>query len=195
MFKKLIISSLALLVSLLSNNAMAIEEPKYKVLKTAEDSSENWELRHYESFNIAKVYVKAGENNASSYGFRPLANYIFGGNDESKKMAMTAPVMQQSIDDNLHQISFVMPEKFNLEDLPKPDNQKVKIEQYPESKFLVVRFSGGWSAKKWKKRALKLQEQAEKNNFEVLSTPIYARYNDPWTPSFFRRNEILIAVK
>lgn len=110
-------------------------------------------------------------------------------------MSMTAPVMQQELDKALYQVIFVMPQKFKLEELPKPNNNSVYVEQYPESKFLVTQFSGGWSEKKWANRAKKLIEHARKNKFKILSTPIYARYDSPWTDSSLRRNEIMVAVE
>ena len=77
---------------LLSGAAMATEEPKYTVLKQAED----FELRRYESQLVAQTWVSGDQDAASRAGFKVLADYIFGNNTapsgESSKISMTAPV-------------------------------------------------------------------------------------------------------
>ena len=77
---------------LLSGAAMATEEPKYTILKQAED----FELRRYESQLVAQTWVTGDQDAASRAGFKVLADYIFGNNTapsgESSKISMTAPV-------------------------------------------------------------------------------------------------------
>ena len=75
-------------------NAMAIEEPKYTVL-----SKEGAiELRQYAPFLIAETMVEGDMDEASTRGFRLIADFIFGNNQaadnpgSSAKIAMTAPV-------------------------------------------------------------------------------------------------------
>ncbi|NBT92755.1 MAG: heme-binding protein, partial [Betaproteobacteria bacterium] len=73
---------------------MAIEEPKYTVL-----SKEGAiELRQYAPFLIAETVVEGDMDEASTRGFRLIADFIFGNNQavdnpgSSAKIAMTAPV-------------------------------------------------------------------------------------------------------
>jgi len=56
---------------------MAIEESKYKVLS----SDGPYEIRHYEPVLIAEVTVSGDMDEASSKGFRLIADYIFGNNE------------------------------------------------------------------------------------------------------------------
>ena len=63
-------------------------------------------------------------------GFRVLAGYIFGGNAEEEKIAMTAPV-QQSMEGE-QEMAFMMPAQYALEDLyrvPEPQDQRVAFRQ------------------------------------------------------------------
>lgn len=85
------------LCSLFSGAAMAIEEPQFQVLYTDQD----YEIREYSPKLIAEVFVDGDMDEASSKGFRLIANYIFGNNrsvspssyqTSSEKIAMTAPV-------------------------------------------------------------------------------------------------------
>lgn len=174
----------------MSLSLKAIEEPSFTLL----EQQDNWQLRHYESFNIAKVYIKGDENKAGNNGFKPLANYIFGGNKQAKSIPMTAPVMQKQIDNNVYEIAFVMPKEIVEDDLPTPIDQQVTIENIPSTHYLVLEFSGRWDAQRWKNKAQDLQQVAKQRNWQVIGSPIYARYNPPWIPVFFRRNEILIPV-
>ena len=72
---------------------MAIEEPKFEVLLT--DGA--FEIRKYAPYIVAETMVEGDMDQASSKGFRLIADYIFGNNQavssaSSEKIAMTAPV-------------------------------------------------------------------------------------------------------
>ena len=120
-------------------HAMAIEEPAYQVMIKDGD----FELRRYNTMIIAEVVVMGSLSEASNKGFRQVADYIFGNNEDplkkqaekiemtapvtvepdlSSKIAMTAPVTVESQGGNQQstwKLSFVMPSKFTLETLPK----------------------------------------------------------------------------
>ncbi|MFT6387139.1 MAG: hypothetical protein ACJAUP_000509 [Cellvibrionaceae bacterium] len=81
------------LVLFFSGFAVAIEEPKYTVLEKFGD----FELRSYSPKIIAETQVFGSMGEASSKGFRLIADYIFGHNTSQRgggteKMSMTAPV-------------------------------------------------------------------------------------------------------
>jgi len=71
--------------------AMATEEPEFTLI-----SQENSiEIREYQPKIIARVEVEGDFDDASSKGFKLLADYIFGNNvldGETQKISMTAPV-------------------------------------------------------------------------------------------------------
>ena len=75
---------------------MAVEEPKFEQIEQVGA----YELRRYPAFIVAETYVAGDMDDASSQGFRAIADYIFGNNqvaataggEASAKIAMTAPV-------------------------------------------------------------------------------------------------------
>ena len=177
-----------------------VETPEYKILKT----EGNIELRRYDPMIIALVNVNGTRRDAIGKGFRLLADYIFGdnvaqrtiidpaGTRESIKIAMTAPVQQQSVDGGW-QISFVMPSEYTIETLPSPTNKLITIRTEDSSDFFTITFSGVNSDENIEKNQKILINYLKINNISISSKPIYAFYNPPWTLPFLRRNEILIA--
>jgi len=87
-----------LLVFLCTGQAMAIEEPKYEVIQT--DGS--FEIRKYTPILLAETVVDGDMDEASTKGFRLIADFIFGNNqvidaNASSKIAMTAPVTAEPV--------------------------------------------------------------------------------------------------
>ena len=68
------------------------EEPDY----SAEKLTGAVEIRRYGARLAAETTIAANEEAARNTGFRRLARYIFGANQADEKIAMTAPVVQQS---------------------------------------------------------------------------------------------------
>ncbi len=129
---------------------------------------------------------------SSNKNFRVLAGYIFGGNQNSDKIAMTAPVHME-MGNGKSTMSFVMPEGYNLNNLPKPSSGSIELHKSHEEYVAVIRF-GGWASDEKieakKKELHDLLQQAgikHNNNFRFLG------YNAPWD-FLFRRNEIIVSI-
>ncbi|MDH4456911.1 MAG: heme-binding protein [Candidatus Methylopumilus sp.] len=187
---------------------MASEEPKYTLL----EKDQAFELRAYTPKIIAEVIVDGDMREASSKGFRLIADFIFGNNTaqsgKSEKISMSAPVsmelraekismtvpvgVQQASDG--WKVYFVMPSQYALETLPKPNNPLVGIKQIPSQKFAVVRFSGLVDEEKMANKVVELTHWIEIKKLKMIGGPELARYNPPWTLPFLRRNEVMIAV-
>ena len=191
------------------NTAMAIEEPKFMLL----EKDQAFELRSYEPKLIAEVEVDGDMRDASSKGFRLIADFIFGNNTSqagkpekismtapvsveprAEKVSMTAPVGVQQAN-NGWKVYFVMPSQYNLDTLPRPNNPLVIIKQVPSQKFAVIRFSGLVDEEKMAKKVAELKQWAENKKLRMLGSPELARYNPPWTLPFLRRNEVLVEVE
>ena len=191
-----------------SKTAMAIEEPKFNLI-----AKENaFELRVYQPKIIAEVSIDADLSESSSKGFRLIADFIFGNNtsrlggsekismtapvsvyEKSEQISMTAPLGVQEVKDGW-KVYFVMPSKYTLDSIPKPNNAQVSIKQIPAKKFAVIRFSGLVDEEKMNKKVKDLNEWIVSRNLKAISNPELARYNPPWTLPFLRRNEVMVEV-
>jgi hypothetical protein len=200
----LTICSLTLIGCVMAGPIMSnVETPKYKV----NYSSDNIEHRTYEPMIIAAVEVNGERKEAIGNGFRLIADYIFGNNaiaqnmemkapveqQQTKKIAMTAPVQQQQ-SGALWTISFVMPSKYTLSTIPKPNREEIKLTLIASKEFIVIRFSGTNSDEQITKYQTELLSYIRKNKIKIVGEPKYAFYNPPWTLPFMRRNEIMFEV-
>lgn len=157
-------------------------------------SEENIEIRDYSPMILAEVEVSGERKQAISEGFKILADYIFGNNAANRKMAMTAPVIQEQHMDKW-KVKFVMPKKYSLKTLPKPNSKDVILIQLPAKRFAVIRFSGLSDDKNIKQHTEELKAYILAETMKPVGGPILAFYNPPWTLSFLCRNEILIEVE
>jgi SOUL heme-binding protein len=186
---------------------MAVETPAYEVLRR----DGPFELRRYGGYLTANVHVMAsGYGQAANAGFNPLADYIFGNNRESgriamtapvstrrasgQKIAMTAPVTATQSEDG-YVVSFTMPSEFSMEDLPQPNNPQVRLEVVTPRVIAAVRFGGYVSYRSAAKARAELEAWMDERGLPRAGEPIVAQYDPPWKPWFSRRNEILIPVE
>ena len=188
-------------------NLSALEEPKYSVLK----EYENFEIRNYDSYLVAEVDIEGSYNKTGNEAFRILAGYIFGDNQSSTKMNMTAPVESEAIQPsermnmtapvfsnknvNGYTYRFVMESKYTQETLPVPNNSKIRITEIKDRVMAVISFSGRWSQKNFEKHEQILVNDLKNEGIGVASEAIYASYNAPFTPWFLRRNEIMFEIE
>jgi hypothetical protein len=189
---------------------MAIETPKYKIL----DRDKKFEIRAYDPYITAEVDVEGIDfRDAASRGFSPLARYIFGDNQASRKISMTAPVSAQLASekilmtapvavthqnndvDNLYRVSFMMPSKFSLETLPEPTDPRVKFHSHPARTMAVIRFSGRFQQPNFEYRLSQLRAWLKSKELQEAGLPVVAGYDPPITPWFLKHNEILIEIE
>lgn len=166
-----------------------VEHPKYEILST----DKNIETRLYQSMTIAQVVVNGERSDAIRKGFKIIADYIFGNNQNNTEIAMTAPVQQQGSKD-FWKVSFVMPSKYSLDTLPEPNNKKITLKTVNQKKFVAIVFSGTGSDSNIQKNTTKIQTYIKDNNLKTKDEFKYAFYNPPWTLPFLRRNEIMVEI-
>ena len=177
---------ISLVTSVMTTQAIAIEEPVYQVEKAWE--AEQIEIRAY----APRIMAVTGMNEDSDSGFRVLAGYIFGGNAEEQKIAMTAPVQQTMAGEK--EVAFMMPAEYALKDLPQPEDQRVSFREAPAYTAAVIQFSGWASAEKADENWQQLQRFLIAEGIDITGEPTLNQYNPPWTLPFMRRNEIIVPV-
>ncbi len=165
-----------------------IETPKYTILS----SIGKVEIRKYPQMITATARLKSADyDEEGSTGFRIVANYIFGGNSNKQKIAMTAPVIMNMGDSST--LSFVMPSEYDLSDLPAPNNSKVSVKKQESKTLAVLQFGGYSSDKKIQKYAKQLKDTLNSNNIEIIGPLLYMGYNAPWDV-INRKNEVAFEV-
>lgn len=165
------------------------EQPAYDV----EEHIGRLEIRRYHPTVTARTRVATSNYDwALQTGFKKLAGYIFGDNFNGEKLAMTAPV--QTSDRDGFVMSFVMPKGRSLATLPKPNDSEVELDEVPERRVAVLRFSGryrGTDVHAHEDQLLKLVKQA---GLVATSEPMFAGFDSPSTLPFLRRNEVWVEV-
>lgn len=148
------------------------------------------EIRSYPALVVAEVTRTGNRDEAVRSGFGPLAGYIFAKERPGDKIAMTAPVTQTS-EGTTWTVRFIMPSSYTLDQLPRPSDADVQLRELPPARRAAIRFSGWWSDELFKTEDAKLRDWLSKKGLTPSGTPTFAYYNDPFTPGFLRRNEIL----
>jgi hypothetical protein len=171
-------------------SASSIETQKYRVVK----KENGFEVRFYPKATFATIR-SSGTNykQVASSGFRKLAGYIFGGNDQNKSIAMTAPVRME-MSEKGSGMSFVMPEKYDMASLPKPNDATVEIKQSEEAYAAVIAFGGYANDEKIDEYKNKLVALLQKKNIKIIGSFNFLGYNAPYQ-FIGRKNEISIPVE
>jgi hypothetical protein len=198
-------------------NVMAIEEPKFEVLVT--DGA--YEIRKYAPYIVAETWVEGDMDEASSKGFRLIADYIFGNNQavssaSNEKIAMTAPVTLEPQSAKIAMtapvtlepqtgapsmetakqwlVKFIMPSQYTLATIPKPKNTAVTLRETPSKQYAVLKYSGFNFQSRVQTKIEEALAWAAQRKLQVIGQPQLSRYDPPWTLPMLRRNEIMIEI-
>ena len=163
---------------------MAYEEANYEVVK----KNKVYEIRKY-SDRLAIETTTSSRGNS----FRKLFNYISGNNENKEEISMTTPVTQIEKKGSMT-MQFYLPSKFNKDNTPSPFNSDIKILNIKGGYYAVIKYSGRASDKNFIKHKDILKNELKKNNISILSSPIKATYDKPFTLPMLRRNEAMFKI-
>lgn len=149
------------------------------------------DFKIYNNYTKASVNNKAYNMNSASSNFPVLANYIFGGNKDNTKMAMTSPVLYNM--SNKSSFSFIMPKQFEINNLPSPNTEKIFFETVKNQCVAVMEFSGFANEKNCAVKHLELLNILKKNNIAYNNDFMIAVYQPPYQ-LINRKNEIWVEV-
>ena len=189
--------------------SMSVSQADYDVLDTLETGVE---IRAYPE-EIWATTVADDQNSA----FSPLFRYISGDNERSEKIEMTTPVVTAAqqppradsakgekiemtapvVTMNTEKgmlMAFIMPQRFDIQSIPKPSSSLVKIQLIEPRKLAVIRLSGYMSQGSHDRNLELLRDALKGRGISTVGEPLLMQYNDPWTPPFSRRNEIALQV-
>mgnify|MGYP005993000381 FL=1 len=182
---KLIIQLFCFFSILTYSNVMANEEANYEII----DKNDIYEIRKYSDRLAVETLTSGVDSN-----FRKLFNYISGRNDTKEKIKMTTPVTQVEKNGNMS-MQFYLPSKFNSENVPNPSRKDVKIINIKGGYYAVLRYSGRASDGNFLKHKKILENELQKNKVSIISPPIRATYDSPFTLPMNRRNEVMFKVE
>lgn len=172
------------------------------------------EVRRYAPLVRAETDVAGTSwDDALDAGFRRLARYIFGGNIARERLGMTTPVTSRSrrargegekvamttpvtthARDGVHTIAFVMPEGRSIDDLPIPEDERVRIAEVPERRVAVLRFRGAYDGTRTAEKQRELLDLVRREGLVARGEPSFAGYDPPWTLPFLRRQEVWVEI-
>ena len=164
---------------------MATEQLKYQTI----DVNEIYEIRKYSD----RLVIETETSNQNS-SFRKLFNYISGSNEKNQEIKMTAPVTQIEKNGNMT-MQFYLPSEFDESNVPNPSNSEVKILNMKGGYFAAITYSGRASDKNFLKHKEILENKLKEDNISILSPPIRATYNSPFTLPMLRRNEVMFEIE
>jgi len=183
---------------------MNLEEPSYTVLEVRD----GYEIRSYASYIIAETKVPGDYRQALNQGFSRIADYIFGNNTSQQKIAMTAPVLENTsekiamtvpVNTSLEEaqtrtVSFVLPSSYTLETLPTPNNPQVELRAIPAQTVAALRFNWYATESRVAAKKVELEQLIQADGLTGVGAVQVAQYNPPLSMPLMRRNEILIPV-
>lgn len=166
-------------------SVMAIVIPDYIIQK----KHGKVEIREYQSMVVVVTQVSKPYRSAQNEGFRRIANYIFGGNDQKMEIAMTAPVISTRLDREIetHEVLFVMPREHQYNKLPSPDMESVQLEERMLYKVAVISFGGWATVERAAYYEEQLKEEVEKLGLKIYGQYMVAQYNSPWPFHHFEK--------
>ncbi len=168
--------------------SQTVETPAYQI----EAAQGAFEVRNYPAMVAAQVERTGNRGAAVRAAFSPLAGYIFAKDRPGEKIAMTAPVTQEP-DENGWVVSFIMPAGRSIADLPVPAGD-VTLVDIPPRRMAAIKFSGRWTDDRFKRHADQLAAWIDAQGLKMVGDLEFAYYNDPFTPGFMRRNEVMVEV-
>lgn len=197
--KVVLLLSLTIVGSVLwciSTSRAAVETPDYKVVR----ADGKVEIRDYPSLMVA---ITSMQNDEMDQGFGQLFQFITGSNDKSEKIAMTAPVLIDTVKNGESEkrgksgktMSFIMPKSTVEKGVPKPTKDSVVLHKVEAARFAVLRFGGSRSAENEKTALAELNRWLSTQKLLAKDAPVFAYYDPPWTPIPLRRNEVMIRIE
>ncbi len=162
------------------------ETAQYKVL----EKDGKFEIRAYENYYTAAVVEP---NVIETSGFNQIFDYINGNNAKQEKISMTTPVINE-LQGGRYTTEFVMPGKYSEEKPPDPMNDRITIRKNTDKLCASFTFSGTVNEEKIHQHEDELKVWLDTRKIETIGDFRLARYNPPFIPPAFRRNEILIDI-
>ena len=184
----IIVLAVAVLAGLLVAGCSSVrggyETAPYRVVR----HDGKFELRDYSTLVLVETPMRGSDDS-----FMRLFRFIGGDNAAKQKISMTTPVYMAGEKTNAT-MAFVMPKTMSANQTPKPTDPGVTVREINGGQFAVYRFSGTRSAASETNAVGKLTAWLAEKKLKSVGGTIFGYFDPPWTPSFLRRNEVMLRV-
>ena len=157
-------------------------------LYTVTQQETHYEVRDYKPSVIIQIDSK---ESSLLEDFMLLRKYLKGANKDEKVFDMPSPVYRIKKGESGWLIA--LPMDASCQDLPQPDNNRIKTGQLKNRTVAVIRFSGRWTYDNFAEHEQKLKSYLTSVPHE--EDPIFVYYNSPFSLPFLRRNEVHLILK
>ena len=184
----LICLALVTLAGLISAGCAAVragyDSAPYRVVRR----DGRFELRDYPTLVLVETSLRGSDDS-----FMRLFRFIGGKNSAQQKISMTTPVFMAGETTNAT-MAFVMPKGMSAEQTPKPNEPSLSVREVGGGQFAVLCFRGGRNGKNEARAQADLRTWLARENLKIEGGPIFGYFDPPWTPSFLRRNEVMLRI-
>lgn len=180
------------------------EQPRYEVVRA--DGAV--EIRTYAPHLVVETAMAGMHGPATGQAFSRLAGYIFGANEGSAKVAMTAPVTMEPRPEKIEMTApvtmqpegeamvmrFVVPSRFTPETVPRPTDPAVRVRELPAETLATWRFRGRLTPENLRAAEASLREWMAAQGYEAAGPVRVAGYDSPFVIPLLRRSEVMIPL-
>lgn len=152
-----------------------------------------FELRDYPALTLVETTAARNAREADD-GFMRLFRFITGNNAEARKISMTTPVFISGTETN-SAMAFVMPATLAADRVPMPADATLQVREMPAGRFAVLRFGGRRVPAREAAAVERLKAWMQARGLRAEAGPIFGYFDPPWTPSFLRRNEVMLRTE
>ncbi len=146
------------------------------------------ELRHYQPYVVAEIFVDEPPAKAVDLAFPVLSAYLMG-----QKLEMSAPVTRFAAAGG-QLVQFILPRGMALDAAPQPLDGRVRLRAVGAHQLAVIHSAGFWSEANDDEHLRALKGALGSAGMGWAGQPVYARYNAPFTPWFMRHSEIWLRL-
>ena len=161
-----------------------------------------FELRDYPDVVVARTVADSQRE-----AFRRLFDYIDGANERDRDVAMTAPVATATgVDVAMTapvatepteagvEMSFFLPATYTLDGAPTPTDDRVELDVVEHRRVAAARFSWFATESRVNRARRRLERALAGRGLDAAGDHELHRYDDPRTPPWQRRNEVVVEL-
>lgn len=177
-------------------------EDAERVPYTVIDRDGAFELREYDDVVVARTVA---EDEREAFG--RLFAYIDGANDGRRSVSMTSPVATTagvdvatagptataSVEEGV-EMTFFLPAGYTLASAPTPTDDRVELAVREHRRVAAYRFSWLATDRRVDRARRRLERALADRGLEAAGDPELHRYDDPRTPPWQRRNELVVRI-